>query len=159
MQPQAVVSQRTLGTAVDANEPMVAALERECELHVSTGDKFLEQWRPQYLSDTFCFDFPRGTGGPEFTTVARLRVAGAPDVTISTYTRGLPGRIERQIRTSWILVPALRSLLFRRSLSESANIAYRSNLTALEDSDAYGKGLVAAAQEIHGRLQNGTYLN
>ena len=83
--------------AVEANEPMLAAIEGQCELHVSTGNKFLEQRRPQYLSDTFCCDFQRGTGGPEFTN--------------ATYTRGLPRRIERQIRASWILAPALRNLL------------------------------------------------
>ena len=41
---------------------------------------------------------------------------------------------------------------------ESANIAYRSNVTALEDSDAHGTELVVAAQEIYGHLQNGCYL-
>ena len=66
VQPQVVVLQRTLGTAVEANEPMLAALERQCELHLSTGNKFMEQWRPQYLSDICCCDFPRRTGGPEF---------------------------------------------------------------------------------------------
>ena len=110
VQPQCVVLQRTLGTAVKANEPMVAALERQCELHVSPGNKFLEQWRPQYLSDIICFDFPRGTGGTEFTNVERLRVLGAPEVNLGTYTRGLPRRIERHIRASWILAPALRNL-------------------------------------------------
>ena len=32
-------------------------------------------------------------------------------------------------------------------------------MTAREDSDAHGKEVVAAAQEIYERLQNGTYLN
>ena len=32
-------------------------------------------------------------------------------------------------------------------------------MTALEDSDAHGKELVAAAQEIYGQLQKGTYAN
>ena len=36
VQPQAVVLHRTLGTAVEANESMMAVLERQCELHVST---------------------------------------------------------------------------------------------------------------------------
>ena len=47
VQPQVVVLQRTLGTPAESNEPMVAVLERQCEFHVSTGNKFLEQWRPQ----------------------------------------------------------------------------------------------------------------
>ena len=71
------------------------------------------------------FDFTRGAGGPEFTNVERLRVPGAPEVTLATYTRGSPRRIERQIRASWILAPALRNLFSRRTLLESANIAIR----------------------------------
>lgn len=86
-------------------------------------------------------------------------MTGAPEVTIATCTRGLPRRIERQIRASWIRVPALRNLFFRRTLLESANIAYRSNVTALEDSDAHGKELVAATQDIYCHLQSGAYLN
>ena len=75
-QPQAgmLQLQRTLGTAVEANGAMVAALERQCEVHVSTGNQFVEQWKPQYLSDTFCFDFPRGASGPEFTTVINVQI-------------------------------------------------------------------------------------
>ena len=57
------------------------------------------------------------------------------------------------------MVLALRFLFVRTTLSEPANIVYRSNVTALGDSDAHGKELVAAAQEIYGRLQNGTYFN
>lgn len=50
-------------------------------------------------------------------------------------------------------------IFFFDELLESANIAYRSNVTTLEDPDAHGKEIVAAAQEIYGHLQNGTYLN
>ena len=82
------------------------------------------------------------------STVARFRVTGAPEANIATCTRNLRGQVQRQIRTSGILVPALRNLFFRRTLYESANIAYRSNMTLLEDSDAHGKELVAAAQQI-----------
>ena len=81
VQPRAVVLQRTLGAATDGNEPDVAALER-CELHVSSGSQVAPQWKPLYLSGTFC-DFPRGSCGPEFNNVARLRVTGAPEVPIA----------------------------------------------------------------------------
>ena len=66
VQPQAVVLQRTLGAAAEGNEPDVAALERQCEVHVSAGNKPVDQRKPQYLSDTFCFYSPRGNSGPEF---------------------------------------------------------------------------------------------
>ena len=91
-----------------------------------------------------------------------LRVFESQDrlgVTIATYTRGLPRRVVRRIRASWILFPALRNLFVRRALLDSANIAYRSNVAASEDSDAHCKELVVAAQEIYVRLQNGTYFN
>lgn len=82
-----------------------------------------------------------------------------PEVTLATYTRGLPRRIERQILASWIVLPALRNLFFRRALLDSTIIAYRSNHTAFGETDAHGKELVAAAQEIYGQLQKGTYTN
>ena len=66
VQPQAVVLQRTMGAGLEGTEQAEAALCNYSELHVSTGNNFLEQWTPQYLSDTFCFDFPRGTVEPEF---------------------------------------------------------------------------------------------
>ena len=78
-------------------------------------------------------------------------------VSLAVYTRGLPRRIERQIRASWILVPALRNLYFRRTLLESASIAYSSNSKALEDTDAHGKELCAAAAELYEHLQKWSY--
>lgn len=66
VQPQAVVLQCAPGAAAEGNEPVIAAFERQCEVHVSTGNQFLTQWKPQYLSDTFCFYFPRGAGAPDF---------------------------------------------------------------------------------------------
>ena len=63
VQPQAVVLQRTMGAGLEGNDLDEAALCRYNELHVVTGNSFINQWRPQYLSETFCFDFPRGTGG------------------------------------------------------------------------------------------------
>ena len=115
-QPHALVLQRTLGTAAEGSEPVIAALQRQCEVHVSTGNQFVEQWKPQYSSDTLCFDILRGAGGLGFTNVARLRVPGAPEVTIATYTRGVPRRIERQTRASWILVCLAKSLFQETSI-------------------------------------------
>ena len=89
----------------------------------------------------------------DLSYVERLRVSRAPEVTLATYTKVLPRRIERQIRASWIVAPALRNLFFRRTPLESASIAYHSNQSALGDIDAHGKEFVAVAQEIYGQLQ------
>jgi|NorSeaMetagenome_1021524.scaffolds.fasta_scaffold17796_2 hypothetical protein len=157
VQPQAVVLQRTMGAGLEGNDLDEAALCRYNELHVVTGNSFINQWRPQYLSETFCFDFPRGTGGPEFDVNARLRVQEAPFVSLSDYTQGLPRRVERQLRASWIVVPAVRNLYFRRSLLEAASISYRTDEKALADPDAHGKELCAAAVELYEHLQSGSY--
>ena len=73
-------------------------------------DMFLPQWKPEYLSHVFPFEIPDVTGGPEYTADERLRHSDAPFVDVFQYTRGLPRRVERQIRASWMLVPGLRNL-------------------------------------------------
>lgn len=148
VQPQGVMLQRTMGAGLEGNDLDEAGLCKYNDLHVVPGNSFIHQWRSEYLSDTFCFDFPRGTGGPEFD-----------DKGVCEFQRHLSFlcRVERQLRASWIVVPAVRNLHFRRKLLEAASISFRSDEKALADPDAHGKELRAAAVALYQHLQSGSY--
>ena len=66
VQPQMVVAERSADAGCNAAEVGHAALSRYKELHVQTGNTFVPQWKPQYLSEVFCHEFKHVTGGPEY---------------------------------------------------------------------------------------------
>ena len=122
MQPQMVVAERDTSAGANTAEIGQAALSRYGELEVRTGNDFVPQWTPSYLSEVFCFDFKHQTGGPEFYRSDSLRAEGSSFVDMFDYTAGIPRRVERHMRASWMIVPALRNLCFRRQILEASNI-------------------------------------
>ena len=157
VQPHLVVAERTSDAGCNAAEVGHAALSRFSELHAQTGNTFVPQWKPRYLSDICCFEFKHVTGGPEFSKEDRLRYDDCPMVDIFEYTAGLPRRIERQVRSSWMLTPGLRNLYFRRTLLEQASIAYRHTVEPGEMTEHHAKELCAAATELYQQLQSGHF--
>ena len=157
VQPQLVVAERTSDAGCNAAEVGHAALSRLSELHAQSGNAFIPQWKPRYLSDICCFEFKHVTGGPEFNAEDRLRYEDCPMVDIFEYTLGLPRRIERQVRSSWMLVPGLHNLQFRRTLLETASIAYKHSVEPGEMTELHAKELVAAAAELYQHLDVGHF--
>ena len=157
VQPQAVLLQRTVDAGSNTAEKTEAALSRYSELRVQTGSKLMPQWKPEYLSYVFCHEIPRVTGGPELSREDRLRHLDAPLVDMFQYTTGLPRRIERQLRSSWVLVPGLYNLYFRNQIRESSGIAYRMSLEAGHTLEAHGRDLCAAGAELYKLLADGKY--
>ena len=76
---------------------------------------------------------------------------------IFDYASGIPRRIERQLRASWTLTPALRNLYFRRALLETASIAYNFDCNDFPLLEEHGKEMCGAAAELYHHLQNGYY--
>jgi len=155
VQPQLVVSERDISAGAHSADIGHAALTKFGDMEIQTGNKFIPQWRPQYLSEVFCFDFKHLTGGPEFNLEDRERHEGAPFVSLFDYTSSLPRRVERHLRASWVLVPAVRNLYFRRALLEASSIAYNFKQTDNGMLEDHSKELCAAAAELYHHLQAG----
>ena len=75
VQPQLVVPERSNSAGANTAEVGFAALSRYGDLQIQSGLTFLPQWKPQYLSEAWCFEFPHQTGGPQFRKGESLRVA------------------------------------------------------------------------------------
>ena len=157
VQPHLVVAERSRDAGCNAAEVGHAALSRFCEVHAQSGNTFLPQWKPQYLSEVFCFEFKHVTGGPEFNADDRLRHEDCPFVDIVEYTTGLLRRIERQVRSSWTIPPAVHNLCFRRMLLDGASIAYGHTVEPGEMTENHAKELCAAAAELYQQLESGHF--
>ena len=155
VQPQMVVPERHADAGTTTAEIGHAALSRFNDLQVQTGNKFMPQFRPQYLQEVMPFDFKHVTGGPEFSKEDRLRHDDAPFVDLFDYTSGLPRRIERHMRSSWVVVPALRNLCFRYNVLNATSIAYKHDVSEANSLEDHGKELCAAASELYHHLENG----
>ena len=157
VQPHLVVAERTSDAGCNKAEVGHAALSRFSELHAQSGNVFLDQWKGRYLADIYPFEFKHASGGPEFDTRDRSRHRDCPVVDMHEYTSGLPRRCERQIRSSWNIVPAVHNLHFRRSLLEGASIAYKHSIPHGEMTEEHGKDLCDSAAELYRTLYGGYY--
>jgi hypothetical protein len=157
VQPHLVVAERTGDAGCNAAEVGHAALSRFSELHAQSGNVFIPQWKPRYLAEIFPWEFKHATGGPEFDTNDRLRHEDCPMVTMDEYTAGLPRRVERQLRSSWSVVPSVQNLHFRRGLLEGSSIVYRRAVEPGEMTEEHAKELCDAAAELYQTLQGGHY--
>jgi hypothetical protein len=157
VQPQLVVAERTSDAGCNAAEVGHAALSRFSELHAQSGNVFMDQWKSRYLAEIYPFEFKHASGGPEFDTRDRSRHDDCPMVDMHEYTSGLPRRCERQVRSSWNIVPAIHNLYFRRSLLEGSSITYKHSMQPGEMTAEHGKELCDAAAELYQMLYGGYY--
>jgi len=158
VQPQLVVSERDISAGAHSADIGHAALTKFGDMEIRSGNKFIPQWRPQYLSEAFCFDFKHLTGGPEYPNgEVRERHEDAPAVNCFEYTSGLPRRVERHVRASWMLVPALRNLYFRRAILDSSSIARSFSQTDSDMLEDQSKKWCEAAKGLYHHLQHGHF--
>ena len=78
-------------------------------------------------------------------------------VDVFDFTTALPRRIERHIRSSWTLIPAVRNLLFRHNILHTASVAYKHEIDDADMLAQHAKDLTAAAVEINDHLVRGYY--
>ena len=158
VQPQAVLLERSQAAGVGKAETTEAALCRYSELHAQTGNTFMPQWKPEYLSYVFCHEFPHVTGGPEFSEEDRLRAEDCPMVDLFEYTSGLPRRVEGQFRRHWAFTPLLWNLYFHEQVHRSRHLALRCLPKASQPLDVEEEEATTAAARCYQRLHTGTYV-
>lgn len=148
-------------------------------LEVHTGNKFLDQFRPEYFAVAFPFCFKYGTACPDIVNATKIqgneegaptarghlsrRHAGnpeAPHVGIREWAAAMARRVETQFRRDWTFGFTLWNYLFRTMVNLQRN-AY---MYAVPDpntkggkrllgNDEIGEGFL----EVMQRLRNGMY--
>ena len=118
VRPSSFVLDKTATSCTDAATVRAGALSRYGELHVGTGNTFLNQWKTEYTSLALPFVIPRAVSGPDYEESKRWRRRDdesfkAPMVTPDEFLRGFPKRVERQIVTDWTAVPIVQSVWFK----------------------------------------------
>jgi len=161
----------------DAQKEANAAL---LSLEVRTGNKFLDQFRPEYFAIAFPFCFKYGTACPDIVNTTKMqggeegaapaarghlsrRHAGnpeAPPVGIREWAAAMARRVETQFRRDWTFGFTLWNYLFRTMVNLQKN-AY---MYAVPDPKAQGgKRLLGNDEigegflEVMERLRNGLY--
>ena len=113
MRPKAFTLDRDTSSCTDPVALREGALSRYGELHIRTGNEFLNQWHSKYYSQVFPFVIPRMVSGPDFDPQNKWRRRpDAPFVTSQEFTRGVARRVEAQCRNDWLFMPSIRSVDF-----------------------------------------------
>ena len=66
IRPKAFTLDRQTSSCTDPAAIHTGALNRYGELHVQTGNEFIDQWHPKYLSQVFPLVIPRMVSGPDY---------------------------------------------------------------------------------------------
>lgn len=138
MKPNAVVAEKTSVGLIDVNAQNVSALQatsgrsrgegdHEAEFVLRTGNKLLEQFRPEYFGCAFPYVFKFRTGMPDPPAWSEMqrhrRDADAPRVELREWVQIMARRCEAQIARDWVFGFAAWNLYFRSALNLSRNVA------------------------------------
>ena len=157
----------------EAQKELNAAL---LNLEVRTGNKFVDQFRPEYFATAFPFCFKHATACPDVVNTAKLQEEGegaiarpprrqagnpnAPQVGIKEWAAAMARRVETQFRRDWTFCFTLWNYLFRTLVNLQKN-AY---MYAIPDPRAKGgkrmltnEEIADGSLEIMQHLQNGLY--
>eukprot|EP00438_Fugacium_kawagutii_P014564 Skav232307 [mRNA] locus=scaffold882:595493:597445:- [translate_table: standard] len=138
--PNAVVGERTSVGMADINAQHVSALqataarsqgqesvEEAMEFTLRTGNRLLDQFRPQYFGFAFPYVFKFCTGMPDppgWSAVARYRRdEAAPRVELQEWVQIMARRCEAQVGRDWVYGFAAWNLYFRSALNVSRNLS------------------------------------
>lgn len=170
-----------LAALKEMRENLLTPAEKEAaglmSVEVRTGNKFLDQFRPEYFASAFPFCFKYASacpdvvnttqpqGGEEGAPPAHLprRQAGnpaAPPVGIREWAAAMARRVETQLRRDWTFGFTLWNYLFRTLVNLQKNAV----MYAVPDPTAAGgkhwltnKEIADGSLEILGQLHNGMY--
>ena len=154
--PNAVVGERTSVGMADVNAQHVSALqataarsqgpesvEETAELTLRTGNRLLDQFRPQYFGFAFPYVFKFCTGMPDppaWSAVERYRRdESAPRVELQEWVQIMARRCEAQVCRDWVFGFASWNLYFRSALNLSRNLTLFSVPVLDEDARAWKK--------------------
>ena len=154
--PNAVVGERTSVGMADVNAQHVSALqataarsqgqesvEEAAEFTLRTGNRLLDQFRPQYFGFAFPYVFKFCTGMPDppaWSAVERYRRdESAPRVELQDWVQIMARRCEAQVCRDWVFGFASWNLYFRSALNLSRNLTLFSVPVLDEDARAWKK--------------------
>ena len=154
--PNAVVGERTSVGMADVNAQHVSALqataarsqgpetvEEAAEFMLRTGNRLLDQFRPQYFGFAFPYVFKFCTGMPDppaWSAVERYRRdESAPRVELQDWVQIMARRCEAQVCRDWVFGFASWNLYFRSALNLSRNLTLFSAPVLDEDARAWKK--------------------
>ena len=175
--PNAVVGERTSLGMADVNAQHVSALQAtaarsqgdsavdQAEFVLETGNKLLDQFRPEYFGFAFPYVFKFCTGMPDppvwSQTERYRRDKEAPRVELQEWVQIMARRCEAQIGRDWLFVFATWNLYFRSGLNLARNIALFSGPVLDEDKGTWrtlaAKDVEEGAVQLLKALQ-GTYV-
>ena len=154
--PNAVVGERTRVGMADVNAQHVSALqataarsqgpesvEEAAQFTLRTGNRLLDQFRPQYFGFAFPYVFKFCTGMPDppaWSAVERYRRdESAPRVELQDWVQIMARRCEAQLCRDWVFGFASWNLYFRSALNLSRNLTLFSVPVLDEDARAWKK--------------------
>ena len=175
--PNAVVGERTSLGMADVNAQHVSALQAtaaqsqgdsmvdQAEFVLQTGNKLLDQFRPEYFGFAFPYVFKFCTGMPDppvwSQTDRYRRDKDAPRVELQEWVQIMARRCEAQIGRDWVFGFAAWNLYFRSGLNLARNIALFSGPVLDEDKGTWrtlaAKDVEQGAVQLLKALQ-GTYV-
>ena len=139
MKPNVVVAEKTSVGLTDVNAQHVSALQatsgrsrgegrdHEAEIVLRTGNKLLDQFRPEYFGFAFPYVFKFCTGMPDPPAWSEMqrhrRDADAPRVELREWVQIMARRCESQIARDRVFGFAAWNLYFRSALNLSRNVA------------------------------------
>ena len=159
IRPNAIVEERHSDTTLDCNVAHARAFEDFGTLKVQTGSKFVDQWKPECISQALPFTFSRAVGGAEYddSSRTRRRFEDSPQVSSSEFTRGICLRVESQFRCDWSCLVLLRNLHFRWSVLRSKKLFNNLDVFAGKPAEDVANQYIVAVQDLYKMLRNGTY--
>lgn len=120
--PKSFILDKSPAASSDPDAIRAGGFQRHGDVHIETGNRFVNQWNTQYTSMTLPFVIPRAVSGPDYFGQARYRrpvAEFAARVTPTEFLRGFSRRVERQIVTNWTAVPLVRSVWFKYTVEHA----------------------------------------
>ena len=160
--PHAVMESRTSLDGTEENVRRSEALSRHAEVRVQTGNKFIDQWRGQYLCEAFPWVLPFACGGPEYPRHGdgehkrwRRVEKNAPIVTSAEYPKGMPRRVKGQFKNDWTFTPVVRNLHQCHKVLETPLLTYVKPHDSPAEGNRQAAELCEATEGLYWLLQHG----
>ena len=123
IRPRSFILDKSAVACTDPDAIRAGGFQQYGDLHLETGNTFVQQWKTEYTSMTLPFVIPRCVSGPDYPRQVRHRRQHAQtfsaNVSPTEFLRGFSRRVERQIVTNWTAVPIVRSVWYKYTVENA----------------------------------------
>ena len=157
--PQILVPQRDSDAGKEVEPSRTNAFARFATLSLKTGSALLDQFYGYYIPRVFNVTIPWFVGGPDLYNRQRFRRSSrdAPALSLGSFTRMIPKRVETQTRWDVEIVPAIWSLYFATQVNLGVSLSMRRLIRAGEAEERNEKAIGMDTAKIYDLLWNGEY--